>query len=248
MTPDQNPPVDPAALAAAAETAILPRFPGYREIEVGEIIQKGDRVLRLDGTIEESFPTRCAGEALELVGAGRYFRRIDPVPHTDPTDCPDCGANEAQDDGDLCARHYKEACKLADSLAAPEGNSQKAPAPSLRALLNKLEYAAIRESNYEGSNTKRMSALLELARAEVMELFSDQSAQISTLTDALSAYREVMPVLDRQGMCLGNYWISWSALENDNPVFAKNIQEWRDKVAALLESPALVQALKGGGA
>lgn len=50
-----------------------------------------------------------------LFSLGAELLRID---ERCPATCQDCERNEAQDDGDLCPKHYKEACKLADALGA----------------------------------------------------------------------------------------------------------------------------------
>ncbi len=74
MTPEQNPPKDPSL----AETKVLPRFPGYREMDADEVLHVGDMVKPLGS--DYLVPTICAGEKVDQEGVGHYFRPIAPTP------------------------------------------------------------------------------------------------------------------------------------------------------------------------
>lgn len=77
-----------AAPASLADTTVLPRFPGYRLMEIGEKISNDDRVSPYGTNILNQ--SIAVGEYIDQADYGHYFRPIDPAPHTAPK-CRACG-------------------------------------------------------------------------------------------------------------------------------------------------------------
>ncbi len=89
MTPEHNPPKDPSL----AETKVLDRFPGWRPLQVGEVITYGDSLLWMGGL--DLIDRGDCGETIDPPNFGKYFRPIAPAPQATEPQAPVLGDETA---------------------------------------------------------------------------------------------------------------------------------------------------------
>lgn len=281
MTPDQNLPVDPAALAAAAETKVLPRGrfptdPDLRPMTPDETLTTSDFWGFSDSAMPLSTVKGLAGQTVAHNVAHcetfTAFRPIDPVPHTegrkvDPETCAHenvtmvCLDCQPAPEAVILANinmdpNVSDAFKVAMGAAvrgahakaveiekgASEGSSPKAPAQIVAEYVGRTqddECVTKYEVRFMLGESWSYGYMWKESHAHHIVAAVNS---YSTLTDALTKAREALDAAKG---------VLETAIADVGPFDAVGSEEVQDALVTAigaLESPALVQALKGGEA
>lgn len=252
----------------AAATAIMPRFPGYREMAVEEVLQDGDMAMYVWNADLE--PTNYPGHVVGEKGVGIYFRpiAIEPTPQA-PAPCPgrfpfagdfDDESMPCKDCGVRLGDHEpKSTPKTTEPKAAPEGTSPALPSEPmhLRAEIDSRDKNHI--TFYWGTENSAEQSDHSFADPIVKEIADRVNFDRASLVSSIAAARAFFAGLsvygfdgsrdpDWQGKPVPPHWMLMLPMTKAemSGEAGESIQSKGEKLAAvlaLLESQALV----GGG-
>lgn len=225
-----------------------PNFPipeGFRLLQVGEIVQAGDYATWGDaGGFHDTMVKNSIGKEVSSTRRVWYFRPIPPPTVKDLlTVAPECGACDD-------TRQVDSGGQNPDGSWINRECPDCAPAPAVTQGVEDAEQKAFIEwrnsTPYEASPSMAVHKGW-MARAAL------ESAQVSTLLDAVTKAREA---LNHSLMCFESIKVRLQKDDLSNSdldaVYSEAKEGWTEGEAAIkaLESPALVQAIqsaKDGG-